>query len=98
MHSSDHDLGLISPIDRSKVINRSKIPAENAGQLLRNSARMNQFDHPGIKGLFVDGRNDRTLAQVLGVDNKCHREEHMVAEPGSLYFSHTTPAKTQPSR
>jgi hypothetical protein len=38
------------------------------------------------------------LTQVLGIDNKYHRktltEEHIsiIAEPGSSYFSHTTPS------
>src|SRR6218665_1890337 len=92
-----HDLGLVSPVDRSKVIDRSKIRRErrkNRKELQQNG---DQFDHSGIEGIFFDGRKDQTLTQVLGVDNKYHRktltEEHIsiVSEPGSLYFSHTTP-------
>src|SRR6218665_285059 len=92
-----HNLGLVSPIDRSKVIDRSKIRRErrkNSKELQQNG---DQFDHSGIKGIFFNGRKDQTLTQVLGVDNKYHRktltEEHIsiVAEPGSSYFSHTTP-------
>src|SRR6218665_3056184 len=92
-----HDLGLVSPIDRSKVIDRSKIRRvrrKNRKELQPNG---DQFDHSGIEGIFFDGRKDHTLKQVLGVDNKYHiktlTEEHIsiVAEPGSSYFSHTTP-------
>src|SRR6218665_2769277 len=72
--------------------------AENAGKN-RKELQLNgdQFDHSGIEVIFFDGRKDQTLTQVFGVDNKYHRktltEEHIsiVAEPGSSYFSHTTP-------
>src|SRR6218665_1186670 len=92
-----HDIGLVSPIGWSKVINRSKIRQErrkNGKELQLNG---DQFGHSGIEGIFFDGRKDHTLTQVLGVGNKYHRktltEEHIsiVAEPGSSYFSHTTP-------
>src|SRR6218665_2984357 len=87
-----HDLGLVSPIDRSKVIRRER--RKNCKELQLNG---DQIDHYGIAGIFFDGRKDQTLTQVLGVDNKYHRktltEEHLsiVLEPGSSYFSHTTP-------
>ena len=89
-----HDLGLVSPIDRSKVIDRSKI--RRVRRKNRHQLNGDQFDHYGIEGIFFDGRKDQTLTQVLGVDNKYHRktlsEEHIsiVAEQGSSYFSHTT--------
>ena len=88
-----HDLGLVSPIDRSKVIDRSKIRRERS----KTREELLQNDHTCIEGVFFDGRKDSTLTQVLGVDNKYHRktltEEHIsiIAEPGSSYFSHTTP-------
>jgi len=96
-----HDLGLVSPIDRSKVIDRSKIRRERSKtrkELQQNDDHIDQFDHThtGMEGVFFDGRKDRTLTQVLGDDNKYHRktltEEHIsiIAEPGSSYFSHTT--------
>src|SRR6218665_1646400 len=73
--SVHHDLGLVSPIDQSKVIDRSKIRRErreNRKELLQNG---DQFDHSGIEGIFFDVRKDQTLTK----------------EPGSSYFSHTTP-------
>src|SRR6218665_3244694 len=82
-----HDLGLVSPIDRSKVIDRSKIRRERRKNgfkcLLQLELQLNgdQFDHYGIEEIFFDGRKDQTLTQVLGVDNKYHRktltEEHL---------------------
>src|SRR6218665_1407879 len=96
-----HDLGLVSPIDRSKVIDRSKIRRERRKNRKELQLNGDQFDHSGIQVIFFDGRKDQTLTQVLGVDNKYHRktltEEHVlsrlciVAEPSSSYFSHTTP-------
>src|SRR6218665_545329 len=91
-----HDLGLESPIDRSKVIDRSKIRRERRKNRKELQLNGDQFDHYGIEGIFFDGRKDQTLTQVLGVDNKYHRktltEEHIsiVSEPGSSYVSHTT--------
>src|SRR6218665_3854677 len=91
-----HDLGLVSPIDRSKVINRSKIRRERRTNRKELQLNGDQFDHYGIEGIFFHGRKDQILTQVLGVDNKYHRktltEEHLsiVSEPGSSYFSHTT--------
>src|SRR6218665_500307 len=55
-----HDLGLMSPIDRSKVIDRSKIRREcrkNCKELQLNG---DQFDHSGIEVIFFDGRKDQT--------------------------------------
>src|SRR6218665_4038088 len=92
-----HDLGLVSPIDRSKVIDRSKIRRERRKNHKELQLNGDQFDHSGIEVIFFDGQKDQTLTQVLGVDNKYHRkpltEEHIsiVAEQGSSYFSHTTP-------
>lgn len=92
-----NDLGVVSSIDRSKVIDRSKIRRERSKTREKLQQNDDQFDHTGIEGVFFDGRKDQTLTQVLGVDNKYHRktvtEEHIsiIAEPGSSYFSHTTP-------
>ena len=75
-----HDLGLVSPIDRSKVIDRSKIRRERRKNRKKLQLNGDQFDHSGIEVIFFDGRKDQTLTQVLGVDNKYHRktltEEH----------------------
>jgi len=105
--SALHDLGLVSLLDRSKVIERSR-SAKNAAKLMRNSGKMmmtslttlitDSFDpHFGIEKVFFDCRKHNTLTQVLDVDNKYHRktltEEHIsiIAEPGSSYFTHMTP-------
>jgi len=95
-----NDLGLVPPLDRSKVIDRSKIRRESSKtceKLKQNDD--DQFDNTnsGIEGVLSDGRKDKSLTQVLNVDNKYYRktltEEHIsiIAEPGSSYFSHTTP-------
>src|SRR6218665_986855 len=92
-----HDLGLVSPIDRSKVIDRSKIRRERRKNHKELQLNGDQFDHSGIEVIFFDGQKDQTLTHVPGVDDKYHRktltEEHIsiVAEQGSSYFSHTTP-------
>src|SRR6218665_2216553 len=69
-----HDLGLVSPIDRSKVIDRRKIRRERRKNRKELQLNFDQFDHYGIEGIFFDGRKDQTLTQVLGVDNKYHRK------------------------
>jgi len=90
-------LGLVSPIDRSKLIDRSKIRRERNKTREEIKQNDDQFDHTGIEGVFFDGRKDQTLTKVCGVDNKYHRktltEEQVsfIADPGSLYFSHTSP-------
>jgi len=95
-----HYLGLVSLLDRSKVFDRSKIHRERskAREKLRQSDD-DQFDHTnsGIEGVFFDCRKEKTLTQVLQVNNKYHRqtlmEEHIsiIAEPDFWYFTHTTP-------
>ena len=51
-----HDLGLVSPIDRSKVIDRSKIRWERRKNRKELQLNGDQFDHYGIEGIFFDGR------------------------------------------
>src|SRR6218665_2078978 len=95
--SVPHDLGIVSPIDQSKVIDRSKIRREHRKNRKELQQNGDQFDHSGIEGIFFYGRKDQTLTHILGVDNKYHRKTikedyiSIVAEPGSSYFSHTTP-------
>ena len=65
-----HDLGLVSKIDRSKVINRSKIRRERSKtrkELRQNDDNQFENTHSGIEGLFFDGRKDQTLTKVLDV-------------------------------
>jgi hypothetical protein len=70
-----HDLGLVSPIDRSKVIDRSKIRRERSKTRDKLQQNDDQFDHTDIEGVFFDGRKDQTLTQVLDVDDKYHRKK-----------------------
>src|SRR6218665_890959 len=92
-----HDLGLVSPIDRSKVIDRSKIRRERRGNRKELQQNGDQFDHYGIEGIFFDVRKDQTLTQILGVNNKYRRKTlvkeriSIATEPGSSYFSHAIP-------
>src|SRR6218665_3754198 len=55
-----HDLGLVSPIDRSKVIYRSKIRRERRKNRKELQLNGDQFDHSGVEGIFFDGRKDQT--------------------------------------
>src|SRR6218665_594951 len=55
-----HDLGLMSPIDRSKVIDRSKIRRERRKNRKELQLNGDQFDHSGIEVIFFDGRKDQT--------------------------------------
>jgi hypothetical protein len=88
------DLGIVSPADSSKVIDKCKIQRERIKarvELQRSKANV-------IEGLYFDGRKDKTMNVVHDMDNKYHRntsvEEHIsiIAEPGSKYFSHATPS------
>uniref|UniRef100_UPI00358EBD2F uncharacterized protein n=1 Tax=Myxine glutinosa TaxID=7769 RepID=UPI00358EBD2F len=89
-----HDLGVVSPKHRSKIIDRSKIRRERS----KTREELQSDVCTVIEGLYFDGRKDNTMTQVHGTDNKNHRttvkEEHVsiIAEPGSSYFSHTTPS------
>ena len=61
------DLGLVSPIDWSKITDRSKIRRERSKTHENLQQNDDQFDHTGIQGVFSDGRKDQTLTQVLGI-------------------------------
>ena len=86
------DMKMVSPNERSKVIDRSKIRRERTKVRKALAADINE-----IEGLYFDGRKDKTMRIVRGVDKKYHRkkvvEEHVsiISEPGSLYFSHVVP-------
>ena len=86
------DMKMASPNKRSKVIDRSKIRRERTKVRKALAAAINE-----IEGLYFDGRKDKTMHIVRGVDKKYHRkkvvEEHVsiISEPGSLYFSQVVP-------
>jgi len=48
-----HDLGVVSPIDRSKVIDGSKIRRERNKTPEKLQQNDDQFDHTGIEGVFL---------------------------------------------
>ena len=74
------DLGLVSPIDWSKIMDRSKIRRECSKTRENLQQNDDQFDHTGIQGVFFDGRKDQTLTQVSWHWHHYHRntttEEH----------------------
>ena len=68
-----HDLGLVSPTDRSKLIDRSKI-RENAGKIVRRKVRE-------VRVAVNDWVNDLLVlrAEVSRLD------EHLVKVPSSVF-------------
>ena len=86
------DMKMVSPNERSKVIDRSKIRRERTKVRKALAAAINE-----IEGLYFDGRKDKTMHIVRCVDKKYHRkkvvEEHVsiISEPGSLYSSQVVP-------
>lgn len=89
-----HDVGYG---DRSKVVDRSKV--RRARNELRNekvTERREQLERKVLRGLYFDGRKDRTLSlvKVGGIAKKqVTNDEHitLLEEPGSHYLSHFTP-------
>ena len=91
-----HDIGIVSPIKLTEVIDRNKIRRERKKKL----GKLQQDDklcfHERVT-VYFDGRKDKTVTQLLGDDRKYHKqiisEEHitMVVEPKGTYFNHTTP-------
>src|SRR6218665_1356239 len=94
-----HDLGLVSPIDRFKVIDQSKIRRERRKNRKELQLNGDPFDHSGIEGIFFDGRKDQTLTQLLGVDNKYHRktlmEEHTSMSQSRVLHTSATRLRNQ---
>ena len=89
------DFNLIPPDDNRLLIDRSKVRRERMKQrkLLQGIEIMEN-----IRGLYFDGRKDKTLMQVIKTDGskrqRTTREEHfsIVVEPDSRYFDHVTPS------
>ncbi len=53
-----HDLGLVTLIDRSKIIDRSRIRRERSKIREKLQQNDDQFNHTGIEGVFFDSRKD----------------------------------------
>lgn len=90
------DVGIITPDNLSKVIDRSKV--RRARQ--RNRSNLLKIDKPAaehLQGLYFDGRKDQTMVQVKKGD-KFYRqttvEEHvaLVQQPEGNYIGHIVPA------
>lgn len=92
------DMGIVSPNDTSKVIDRSKIRRERS----RTRQELTKLDSDSsmtcFPGLYFDGRKDKTLKNVRDAARHGHRdrvtEEHVsiICEPGSSYFGHVMPS------
>ena len=88
-----HDIGIVSPIKLTEVTDRNKIRRKRK----KKRGKLQQDDKfcSFMKGLYFDGRKDKTVTQVLGDDRKYLKqiisEEHitMIAEPNGTYFNHS---------
>lgn len=82
--------GLVTKNNTANVIDRSKV--RRSVTKVGNNLCANQIDSTQFKGIYFDGRKDRTK---LYIDKriKTVTEEHIsiVMEPGSQYIGHTTP-------
>ena len=80
------DLGFVSSEDRSRIIDKGKLRRERQKQ---RTALQHKGDIQGIKGLYFDGRKDKTLVQEKDekgfTQQKIILEEHItiLAEPNS---------------
>ena len=89
-----HDVGIVSPINLSKVIDRCKIRRERRKTC--NKLQQNNTFIVTERLFFNEGKN-KSFTQFLGQDNKRPKktllEEHIiiVVEPNASYLSHRTP-------
>ena len=89
------DVGSIQKEDFNSVIDRNKI--RRARKRVRSEHQQNDKITLLLKGIYFDGRKDKTMAQEE-IDNVKHKrtglEEHvvLVQEPESHYVGHFTPA------
>lgn len=89
------DIGVITQDNSSKVIDKCKVQRER--QKSRGLSTATQLNSTEIRGLYFDGRKDKTIIHD-NVAGKFHRreiiEEHisLVEEPESKYLGHTTPS------
>ena len=89
------DFNMVPPDDNRLLIDRSKVRRKRMKQrkLLQETEIMEN-----IRGLYFDGRKDKTLIQVIETDGskrqRTTREEHfsIVVEPDSRHFDHVTPS------
>jgi len=91
------DFGIVTTGDKSEVIDRSKLRRER--KRLREDLLQESASHSSdLRGLYFDGRKDKTLLQE-NIGGKLHRrtviEEHIVLieEPDSNYLGHIAPVR-----
>lgn len=88
-------MGIISADNKDSVVDKSKVTREM--QKLRSEIQsQSEEQKTKIKGLYFDGRKDKTLTKKQKGDRFYRTdtvEEHicLVEEPGSAYLGHTTP-------
>lgn len=90
------DFGIISKQDAAQVIDRMKIRRQRKKQRTNSQVHLLKEGVP-IRGLYFDGRKDKTIVQEIKGEKRYRRtitEEHisLVQEPGSNYIGHITPA------
>lgn len=89
------DFGMIDDMDQSLIIDKNKVHRER--DRLRKILHRNSKSSIGsLKGIYFDGKKDRTLDRTLnGVKLYCDTvmEEHyiLVSQPGGEYLTHVTP-------
>ncbi|CAH1996010.1 unnamed protein product [Acanthoscelides obtectus] len=88
------DMGIVTTVDSSKIVDRSKIRRERAK--VRVDLKRKDERRKEVYGIYFDGRKDQTLVQTSkeGISSKKTKiEEHivLVSEPGSKYIGHFTP-------
>lgn len=90
------DLGILTDVDNSCAIDRSKLRRER--EKYRAELRTEEDKYfQLVNALYVDGKKDATLAMLQGENGKLYRqtmlEEHyvVVGEPGEFYLTHVTP-------
>jgi hypothetical protein len=87
------DFGIVTPKDKSKVIDKSKVRRERE----KNRLQLQTSGKPSaITGLYFDGRKDKTLINTKDGSTHYRRtvvQEHvsLIEEPGSSYLGHVTP-------
>ena len=88
-----HDVGMVSA-DKTGIIDRNKVWRSRS----RNREELQKSRSDVLHGLYFDGRKDKTLKIEVDDHGVSHRrsvvEEHVciIAEPGSQYFCHVSPA------
>ena len=86
------DIGIISPEDASKIVDRSKIRRAR-GKKRVETKQHDETDQKNVVSIFFDGRKDRTLSKVKKGNKTAKQvitEEHItcVKEPDSEYLGH----------